>query len=35
MLKLPTPELNVRSVMGLVSYLTAMGVDTSSVLAAA
>ena len=35
MLKLPAPELNVRSVMGLVSYLTAMGIDTSSVLAAA
>jgi AraC-like DNA-binding protein len=35
MLKLPAPELNVRSVMGLVSYLTAIGVDTSSVLAAA
>lgn len=35
MLKLPSPELNVRSVMGLVSYLTAIGSDPSSVLTAA
>ena len=35
MLKFPAPELNARSVLGLVAYLTAIGIDPSSVFAAA